>query len=91
MPCAPSIEQKAAEALADPSEYGNLFPDMEFALQVWMRCALVFLCGLGSLIWWVDSVPSCGILLCEGGDFDYLGSRCLARLLMYSFPVLLIS
>ena len=26
---------KAAEALADPDEYPNLFPDLEWALKVW--------------------------------------------------------
>ena len=28
------INEKAAEALADPEKYGNLFPDLEIALQV---------------------------------------------------------
>merc|ERR1711871_1727991 len=28
------INEKAAEALADPEKYANLFPDLEFALQV---------------------------------------------------------
>lgn len=28
------ILQKAAEALADPSEYANLFPDLDLALKV---------------------------------------------------------
>lgn len=27
------VSQKAAEALADPMEYGNLFPDLQLALQ----------------------------------------------------------
>lgn len=30
--------QKAAEALADPSEYANLFPDLEHALRVCYAC-----------------------------------------------------
>jgi coatomer subunit beta' len=28
------INEKAAEALADPSKYPNLFPDLDIALQV---------------------------------------------------------
>jgi coatomer subunit beta' len=32
--CPALPEQKAAEALADPSEYPNLFPDLDIALKV---------------------------------------------------------
>lgn len=31
------INEKAAEALADPVKYPNLFPDLEWALQVTIR------------------------------------------------------
>jgi hypothetical protein len=29
-----SVNEKAAEALADPEKYPNLFPDLSYALQV---------------------------------------------------------
>ena len=29
-----TVNEKAAEALADPSKYPNLFPDLEWALKV---------------------------------------------------------
>lgn len=32
------INEKAAEALADPVKYPNLFPDLEWALQVFVAC-----------------------------------------------------
>jgi len=29
-----TVNEKAAEALADPAKYPNLFPDLEYALKV---------------------------------------------------------
>jgi hypothetical protein len=33
-----TVNEKAAEALADPAKYPNLFPDLDWAVKVSSRC-----------------------------------------------------
>jgi hypothetical protein len=42
-----TVNEKAAEALADPAKYPNLFPDLDWAVKV-PSCGIYDLCLEGS-------------------------------------------
>ena len=56
------INPKAAEALADPAQYGNLFPNLEAALETEQQMVRQATCFLLSAFVWTISAPALFLL-----------------------------